>query len=100
MIGRQISEQDDLLESLGLEEKALAEERTALDVAWAELWSGVSVAPAGSRRDDRVAARTLRDRGSDRADSRRPSGIRSLCNSVKPKPNASSWPNLMRWGFP
>ncbi|MGD9656428.1 MAG: AAA family ATPase [Methylocystis sp.] len=45
VIGRQINEQDDLLESLGLEEKALAEERTALDVAWAKLWTGVFVAP-------------------------------------------------------
>jgi uncharacterized protein YhaN len=45
VIGRQISEQDDLLESLRLEEKALAEERAALDVAWAKLWSEVSVAP-------------------------------------------------------
>lgn len=45
VIGRQISEQDDLLESLGLEETALEEERTALDVAWAKLWAGVFVAP-------------------------------------------------------
>jgi uncharacterized protein YhaN len=44
VIDRQISEQDDLLASLGLDEKALAEERTALDVAWAKLWSGISVA--------------------------------------------------------
>ncbi len=45
MIGRQISEQDDLLESLGLEETALEEDRTALDVAWAKLWAGVVVTP-------------------------------------------------------
>lgn len=45
VIGRQISEQDDLLESLSLEKKALDEERTALDVAWTKLWSGVFVAP-------------------------------------------------------
>lgn len=45
VIGRQISEQDDLLESLGLEENALAKERTALDVAWVKLWSGTPVAP-------------------------------------------------------
>lgn len=45
VIGRQISEQDDLLESLGLEEKALEEEHTALDITWTKLWSGVFVAP-------------------------------------------------------
>ncbi|MBJ7406903.1 MAG: AAA family ATPase, partial [Bradyrhizobium sp.] len=45
VIGRQISEQDDLLESLGLEEKALEEERTKLDVAWSQLWAGVFAAP-------------------------------------------------------
>ena len=45
VIGRQISEQDDLLESLGLEEKALEEERTSLDVDWTKLWSGVFVVP-------------------------------------------------------
>ena len=45
VIGRQISEQDDLLASLGLEETALAEERTALDIKWAKLWSEVFVAP-------------------------------------------------------
>ena len=46
VIGRQISEQDDLLESFGLEEKALEEERTAFDAAWTELWSGVFIAPS------------------------------------------------------
>jgi uncharacterized protein YhaN len=45
VIGRQISEQDDLLESLGLEEKALEQERTKLDVAWSQLWAGVFAAP-------------------------------------------------------
>lgn len=45
VIGRQISEQDALLESLRLEEEALAEECTALDAAWAKLWSGTGVAP-------------------------------------------------------
>ena len=45
VIGRQISEQDDLLESLGLEEQALAQERATLDAAWAALWSGSSIAP-------------------------------------------------------
>jgi uncharacterized protein YhaN len=45
VIGRQISEQDDLLESLGLEEQVLAQERTALDAAWAALWSGSSITP-------------------------------------------------------
>ena len=43
--GRQISEQDDLLGSLSLEEKALAEERAVLDAAWDGLWSGTPVAP-------------------------------------------------------
>ena len=45
VIGRQISEQDDLLESLGLEEQALAQERATLDAAWAALWSGSSITP-------------------------------------------------------
>ena len=45
VIGRQISERDDVLESLAVEEKGLAEERTALDAAWGALWSGVSVTP-------------------------------------------------------
>lgn len=45
VIGRQISEQDDLLESLGLEEQTLAQERAALDAAWAALWSGSSITP-------------------------------------------------------
>lgn len=45
VIGRQISEQDDLLESLDLEEKALEKERTALDITWTKLWSGAFVAP-------------------------------------------------------
>ncbi|MGL3107261.1 AAA family ATPase [Bradyrhizobium sp. BR 1432] len=45
VIGRQISEQDDLLESLGVEELSLAQERTSLDAAWAALWSGSTIAP-------------------------------------------------------
>ena len=45
VIGRQISEQDALLESLRVEEEALAEERAALDAGWAKLWSGALVAP-------------------------------------------------------
>jgi uncharacterized protein YhaN len=45
VIGRQIGEQDDLLDALSVEEKALAEERTALDGAWGTLWSGACVAP-------------------------------------------------------
>jgi uncharacterized protein YhaN len=45
VIGRQISEQDDLLESLNMDQKALAEERIALDAAWGVLWSGTSVMP-------------------------------------------------------
>lgn len=58
VIARQISEQEDLLESLGLEEKALAEECTALDSAWATLWSGTSVA----REDPEVMIEWLRTR--------------------------------------
>lgn len=42
---RQISVQDDLVESLNADEKALAEESLALDAAWGALWSGSSVTP-------------------------------------------------------
>jgi uncharacterized protein YhaN len=45
VIGRQIGEQDDLLESLGLEEQALTQERATLDAAWTTLWSGSSITP-------------------------------------------------------
>ena len=45
VIDRQIGEQDDLLESLGLEEEALAQERATLDAAWGTLWSGSSITP-------------------------------------------------------
>lgn len=45
VIGRQIGEQDDLLESQVLEEQALAQERITLDAAWAALWSGSSITP-------------------------------------------------------
>jgi uncharacterized protein YhaN len=45
VIGRQIGEQDDLLESAGLEEQALAQDRATLDAAWAALWSGSAVTP-------------------------------------------------------
>lgn len=45
VIGRQIGEQDNLIESLTLEEKALAEEQAALEAAWAALWSESGVAP-------------------------------------------------------
>jgi uncharacterized protein YhaN len=45
VIGRQISEQNDLLESLGLEEQKLAQERAVLDGAWAALWSGSLIMP-------------------------------------------------------
>jgi uncharacterized protein YhaN len=44
-MGGQINEQYDELESLSMEEKALAEERTSLDAAWSVLWSGASVTP-------------------------------------------------------
>ena len=47
VIGRQISEQDDLLESLAVEEDALAQERAALDAAWAKLWAETSMAAQG-----------------------------------------------------
>lgn len=40
VIGRQICEQDDLLESLSMEEKALTEEGTTLSAGWGSLWSG------------------------------------------------------------
>jgi uncharacterized protein YhaN len=45
VIGRQMSEQDDLLESLATEEHALAQERTALDAVWIGLWSQTFIAP-------------------------------------------------------
>ena len=45
VIGRQISEQNDLLDSLAAEEKGLAEERGALDAAWMALWAATPVAP-------------------------------------------------------
>lgn len=45
VIGRQISEQDDLLFSLSQEEEALAQERAILDAAWATLWSASSITP-------------------------------------------------------
>jgi uncharacterized protein YhaN len=43
LIGRQIGDQDDLLETLASEEKALAKERADLDAAWAGLWSACSI---------------------------------------------------------
>jgi len=58
VIGRQIGEQDDLLESFGLEEQALARERTTLDAAWAALWSGSFITP----RDPDVMIEWLRTR--------------------------------------
>jgi uncharacterized protein YhaN len=45
VIGRQIGEQDDLLEALGLEEEALTQERATLGAAWGALWAGSSIAP-------------------------------------------------------
>ena len=45
VIARQISEQNELLESLAAEEKWLAEERAALDAAWNALWAATPVAP-------------------------------------------------------
>lgn len=45
VIGRQISEQEDLLESFTVEEKELAEERITLDAAWGALWSSASITP-------------------------------------------------------
>lgn len=45
VIGRQISEQRELLESLTAEEKELTEERGALDAAWTAMWAATPVAP-------------------------------------------------------
>jgi uncharacterized protein YhaN len=44
VIARQISEQNELLESLAAEEKRLADERAALDAAWNALWAATPVA--------------------------------------------------------
>jgi uncharacterized protein YhaN len=45
VIARQISEQNELLESLAAEEKGLAEERGRLDAVWKALWAATPVAP-------------------------------------------------------
>ena len=45
VIGRQIGEQNDLLESLAAEEKGLEEERAALDAAWTAMWAVAPVIP-------------------------------------------------------
>jgi uncharacterized protein YhaN len=45
VIGRQIGEQSDLLESLAAEEKGLEEDRAALDVAWTAMWAATPVVP-------------------------------------------------------
>jgi len=45
VIGREISEQDGLLESLIAEEKGLTEETAALAVAWTALWTDTAVKP-------------------------------------------------------
>ncbi len=45
VIGRQINEQTDLLDSLAPEEKELVEERIALDAAWAAMWAATTVVP-------------------------------------------------------
>ena len=45
VVGRQISTQDDLLDSLAAEEKGLVEERARLDADWQALWPGTVVAP-------------------------------------------------------
>ena len=45
VIARQISEQDDLLDTLAAEEKGLPGERAALAGAWEALWAGISVVP-------------------------------------------------------
>ena len=45
VIAGQVSEQNDLLESLAAEEKELSGERAALDAAWKALWAGTPVAP-------------------------------------------------------
>jgi uncharacterized protein YhaN len=45
VITRQISEQDDLLDTLAAEERRLSGERAALDAAWEAMWVGTSVVP-------------------------------------------------------
>src|SRR5262249_19520004 len=45
VIGRQISEQSDLLESLVAEERGLEEERAAMDAAWTAMWAITPVIP-------------------------------------------------------
>jgi uncharacterized protein YhaN len=45
LLSGQIREQDDLIESLTLEDAALAEERAALEAAWASMWSETGLAP-------------------------------------------------------
>jgi uncharacterized protein YhaN len=45
VIARQISEQNELLESVAAEEKGLAEERGTLDGAWKALWAATPVVP-------------------------------------------------------
>jgi uncharacterized protein YhaN len=44
VIATQISEHNDLLDSLAAEERELAGERTALDAAWKALWTGTPIA--------------------------------------------------------
>jgi hypothetical protein len=45
VLERQISEQNELLESLTGEEKGLAEERGALDAAWEAMWAATPLSP-------------------------------------------------------
>jgi uncharacterized protein YhaN len=45
VVGRQISTQDDLLDSLAAEENGLVEERATLDADWQALWPGTVVRP-------------------------------------------------------
>lgn len=45
LIERQINEASELLDALHVEEKALAEEGTALDAAWTDLWNAANLVP-------------------------------------------------------
>ena len=79
--------------------RGLAQERTALDAAWAALWSGSSVSAARSRRDDRVAAHALRILDLTRA-ARGGRAAHGAWQQREAEAKRLVWPNLMRWGFP
>ena len=56
VIGRQIGDLSDHLEGLAAEEKALADERKAIETAWTTVWTGHR-GPGGPGYDDRVVAK-------------------------------------------